>query len=283
MQPPENLIKAAAAIRLAFFDIDGTLLDSRGQILPDLYPALNLLKQRGIKTAIASGRPYFAAKFIIDELALNDTGMFYTGAHLFDPSNKKTLCDISLSTEAALTILDAANSLGIYTEVYSDDAFFVATITPVTKVHAAHLRVQPRVDNLTEVIQSRRITKLLLGVNRAERGDLLSLLERQFPQQIFARAYLSAYPDWQFASVIAGEATKVNAFELLLAHHQVNAHQVIAFGDAESDMDFLRMAGIGIAMGNANSQVQSAADWVTKTADNAGVAFAINQLFNSQP
>ena len=279
MDVPFHLMEAAKDIRLAFFDIDGTLLDSQGQIHSDLYPAMKLLKQAGIKTAIASGRPYFAAKFLVDELEINDTGMFCTGAKLYDPFNNQTLFETTLGRANALAIVTIAAELGLYSEVYTEKAFFVDKVAPIAEVHAAHLRVQPELAELASIVQSQSVSKLLLGVNKEEQGDLLSLLEQQFPQQIFARAYLAAYPKWQFASVISGLATKKNAFEKLLSHHQVKAHQVISFGDAESDIDFMRMAGIGIAMGNANLNVQTAADWVTRTANQAGVAYAIQKLF----
>ncbi len=281
MHIPSHLREAAANIRLAFFDIDGTLLDSQGQIKSDLYAAMSLLKQQGIKTAIASGRPYFAAKYLIDELGIRDTGMFYTGAHLYDPLNQQTLSETALTRDSALAVVNAARELNMYVEVYTADAFFVADIVPITEVHAAHLRVEPTCADLISIIKAQPVSKLLLGVNRGEQGDLLSALEGAFPQEIFARAYLSAHPQWQFASVVSGRATKESAFQALLEHHQLEAHQVIAFGDAESDMDFLRMAGIGIAMGNANGNVQACANWVTKTADEAGVAFAIHQLFGN--
>lgn len=278
MQVGEHLLAAAADIRLAFFDIDGTLLDSHGQIHPQLYATIARLKSKGIKTAIASGRPYFAAHFLVDELGINDAGMFYTGAHLFDPCAQQTLLEVLLPTPEALAVVRAAQTLGLYTEVYTPSGFYLQEQTEISRVHAAHLRVNPEIDDLLAVVMRSSVSKLLVGVNRTVNGDKISLLEKQFPQLIFARAYLSAYPDWQFASVISGAATKQRAFDFLLHHHQIKPHQVIAFGDAESDMDFLQMAGIGVAMGNANENVKAIADWVTKTADDAGVAFALNQL-----
>lgn len=283
MQAPSHLVNAANDIRLAFFDIDGTLLDSHGQLRPELFSAIKLLKARGIKTAIASGRPYFAARFLMDELGIQDASMFYTGAHIYDPQSRKTLLDTPLKGEDAQAVFAAANAMGLYAEAYTDSAFYTEQSTEISKVHAQHLRVNPILNGLADVINRFDIAKLLLGVNRTRQGDLLSTLEAQFPDLIFARAYLTAYPDWQFASVISATATKQRAFDYLLRYHNVQAHQVISFGDAESDMDFLRMAGIGVAMGNANPNVQSVADWVTQTADNAGVAYAINQLFNPQP
>lgn len=276
---PARFKKAAQDIRLAFFDIDGTLLDSRGHIQREIYDAIALLKSLGVKTAIASGRPSFAARFLIEELGICDTGMFYTGAHIFNPAANTSLQEIPLPTEDALAVYQISRQLGLYVEAYTAGRFIVESPSNITAVHAAHLRVQPECMSVEKLIHSQVLMKLLVGVNRAEQGDLISQLELLFPHLIFARAYLLAYPDWQFASVISGDASKARAFRYLLDHHQVDAHQVMAFGDAESDMDFLRMAGIGIAMGNANERVQAVADWTTNTADEAGVAHAINLLF----
>lgn len=273
-----HILAAASDIRLAFFDIDGTLLDSQGRIHPQLYPAITRLKSKGIKTAIASGRPYFAARFLVDELGIHDAGMFYTGAHLFDPHSQQTLLEIPLPAMDALAVLQIAQALDLYTEVYTPSGFYLQERTEISRVHAAHLRVNPKLDDLASVVTRGSVSKLLVGVNRVIHGDKISILEKQFPQLIFARAYLAAYPEWQFASVISGVATKQSAFDFLLRHHQLKPHQVIAFGDAESDMDFLQMAGIGVAMGNANDNVKAVADWVTKTADEVGVAYALSQL-----
>lgn len=276
---PGQLKKAANNIRLAFFDIDGTLLDSRGHIQRELYDAIALLKSLGVKTAIASGRPSFAARFLVEELGIGDTGMFYTGAHIFNPTTNTSLQEIPLLREDTFAVYQMARRLGLYIEAYTADRFVVESPSDITEVHATHLRVRPEYMSLESLLHSQVLMKLLVGVNRVEQGDLISQLELHFPHLIFARAYLLAYPEWQFASVISGEASKARAFRYLLAHHQVDARQVMAFGDAESDMDFLRMAGVGIAMGNANEHVRAIADWTTKTADEAGVAHAINHLF----
>ena len=278
MRPDAGLLAAATGIKLAFFDVDGTLLDAHGQIHPQLYPAFARLKAKGIKTAIASGRPYFAARFLVNDLGISDAGMFYTGAHLFDPRSQRTLLEIPLPVVDALTVLQAAQALDLYAEVYTPSGFYLQVQTEISRVHAAHLRVNPEVCDLIPVVMDGKVSKLLIGVNRTAQGDQISVLEQAFPQLIFARAYLPGYPDWQFASVISGAATKRRAFDFLLRHHQLEPHQVMAFGDAESDMDFLQMAGIGVAMGNANKDVKAVADWVTKTADEAGVAYALKQL-----
>ncbi len=269
----------ASRIKLAFFDIDGTLLDSQGQILAPLKTQLARVRALGIKTAIASGRPYFAARFLMDELGICDAGSFYTGAHLFDPIQQQTLAQKMLAAADVQAVLQRAAELKLYREFYSPQAYFLEAQCDISRVHAKHLRVQPQLACLEDLAREIQASKLLLGVNRAEQGELIDRLECEFPHLIFARAYLTAYPEWQFASVISAEASKAWAFAELCRYHGVTADEVIAFGDAESDMDFLQMAGLGVAMGNARANVKAVANWVTASADEAGVAQALELFF----
>lgn len=268
----------ASQIKLAFFDIDGTLLDSHGQIHPALKSQIARIKALGIKTAIASGRPYFAAQFLIDELGIDAAGSFYTGAHLFDPVSQQTLAEKTLERDQVLGLLARTTQLNLYREIYSAQAYYLETHSEISRIHAAHLRVQPQLGRLEDIACDIATSKLLLGVDRSEQGGLIDLLEDEFPQLIFARAYLTAYPDWQFASVISAQASKAWAFAQLCQFHGVHAHEVMAFGDAESDMDFLHMAGLGVAMGSAPAKVKAVADWVTASSDDAGVAQALELL-----
>ena len=54
--------------------------------------------------------------------------------------------------------------------------------------------------------------------------------------------------------------------------------QVIAFGDAQNDIPMLRVAGMGVAMGNAAEAVKAAADLVTCSNNEDGIAAALEKL-----
>ena len=54
--------------------------------------------------------------------------------------------------------------------------------------------------------------------------------------------------------------------------------EIMAFGDGENDMDMLRFAGIGVAMGNASDMVKAAADYVTDTVDENGIEDALRHF-----
>lgn len=267
-------------IRVAFFDIDGTLLDRQGRYSDNLKHQLARVRARGVRTAIASGRPHFGARFLIDELDLVDPGVFCTGAQVYSPSKGATLLSASMQGEDCRGLLRRLRELPLYYELYGTDGFYIETdyAAEVQKVHAQHLRQVPQRGALDRVVEEGGLLKWVLGVRKDEPQDLLGQLEREFSQFAFAYAAFPACPDWHFVNVIAREASKEKAFAWLLDHYQVTPAQVASFGDSHSDEVFLRSAGYGVAMGNAADTVKSAARFVTKCAWDDGVAYALARL-----
>jgi len=270
---PTNIIEQCQKIKLIFFDVDGTLLDEHGHWGHGLPKQLARLSEQGIKLAIASGRPSFAAQFIFDALPIIDTGLFCTGAQLYNPRTKKSLTTHHLLLARVNAIYHKAKALNIYTEFYTEEAFFVPALTDVTRIHAEHLRVSPSEVSGDIFLQAEpELTKLLLGNDeRVAPGQLESLAE-EFPEFEFAFANFLACPGWRFASVISRAACKKTAFLQLLEHHGVQADEVAAFGDSQSDEIFIEQAGLGVAMGNATSdRLRQVADYITGNVEHGGV------------
>lgn len=267
-------------IKLAFFDIDGTLLDKEGHYSQSLKKEILRVQGLGVKTAIASGRPSFAAQFLMDELNLKDPGVFCTGAQIYDPQSAQSLKVSAIDSELCGAFLNRLRACDLYYELYTETGFFVENdfASEIRAVHAHHLRCKPVITDLAQVMQSSPVTKFLIGVDQNVDDALLQQLESEFPALIFAYACLPAYPEWRFASIISQESCKTNAFNYLLNHYGVEASNVISFGDAQSDKTFLSLAGIGVAMGNAAEDVMDVADYVTKTAWGDGVAYALSRF-----
>jgi hydroxymethylpyrimidine pyrophosphatase-like HAD family hydrolase len=68
------------------------------------------------------------------------------------------------------------------------------------------------------------------------------------------------------------DATKMKAIAALAAHWNIDAQDIVAFGDDLNDIDMLAGCGIGVAMGNALDEVKAIADDVCETNDNDGLA-----------
>ncbi|MBU3069986.1 HAD family hydrolase [Aestuariicella sp. G3-2] len=268
-------------IRLAFFDIDGTLLGLDGNYTRRVKNAILNVRRAGIKTAVASGRPLFAADFLVDELQLKDAGLFYTGALIFDPSQQKTLELHPLEKGLVTSLIVEARKAGVYTEVCGRDRFFVEGWNDLGKLHSEHLRAVPEQVSFDNILDKEPVIKLLFAVDNAEDQKKLHHLEALFPDTVFAYAKMAAKPDWLFVSVIAQTACKHKGFQQLLDYHQVTAEQVVAFGDAQSDKVFLERAGLGVAMGNAADDVKAVADLVTLPVWEDGVAVVLESILQN--
>jgi len=276
----QGIQSKAHDIKLVFFDVDGTLLGRDGRYSKSLQKQLRRIQAMGIKTAIASGRPPFACQFLFDELGLDACGLFYTGGMIFDPSNQSCIHESRLNKADLTPLLALIRQKQVYCELYAGQQHFVEEACDVSVAHGEHLRVQPERVQFETLMNDKQcsVQKLLIGVDETQAAGCLQELESHFPQFQFAYARFPAKPNWLFASVIAAEADKTEAFARLIEHHQVTAEQVMAFGDAGSDIAFLRLAGLGVAMGNAEAHVQAAADWVSLSVDEDGVAHALKLL-----
>jgi Cof subfamily protein (haloacid dehalogenase superfamily) len=278
--------------KLIFFDVDGTLLNSKGQYSSALKSQIERLKKTGCKFAIASGRPALAAQFLFDELDITAAGCFCSGAEIYDPTQKKLLYSHTLNKHTLDKLYKRITADNIYHEWYStdsygseyyalepghDDAKKIGAVEQketldISRLHSQHLRIKPNDNSLLAMIEKEKpITKLLLGVNKKKSPTLLQSLVKDFPECEFAFAGFLPKPDWLFVSVLSKRADKHEAFEYLLRYHQVKRSAVVAFGDSHSDEVFIKSAGLGVAMGNATDKLKTLADIVTESSDNKGV------------
>ncbi len=274
-----------ANIKLAFFDIDGTLIGSNGTYSQATKKSLLELRKNGIRTAIASGRPPFATQFLCDELEIKDVGLFYAGAAIYDPLKQAYLKSHYLNTTntepnnnlaALLRLIATVKKENLYCEAYTENGFFTERKSDIYYAHSKVLRANAIIQSLESVVKSQTIYKLLVGadVNRIKLTDVAL----DFSEFDFAYAKMASHPDWVFASVTNKSSCRKNGFDFLCDFHNVIPEEVIAFGDAQSDKVFIENAGIGVAMGDAPNEVKQSADIVTDTADNDGVSKTIRRL-----
>ena len=82
---------------------------------------------------------------------------------------------------------------------------------------------------------------------------------------------------WHYGGldIIAGGGGKMVGIKRYLDHVGIKPEEIIAFGDAENDLDMIRFAGIGVAMGNGKEEVKAAADFVTADIDDDGIEKAL--------
>lgn len=267
-------------IKAVFFDIDGTLLGLDGGYTEMTKQEIHRIKEQGIKTAVASGRPSFAASYLIDELGLDDVGQFCTGAHIYDPRECKDLFLSAISPAICTRLVSCVRELDLYCEIYTSDNYYIEhnSYCDITHVHSEHLRRGPSEQCFNELVANNQIIKFLSAVSNTGEYWKLIELEKMFPDMHFAYAGIAAYPDWKFVSIVDQSACKEKAFDFLLKYYHLESAQVMCLGDAHSDMTFVKNAGVGVAMGNASDELKAVANYVTKPVWQDGVSYAISRF-----
>ena len=84
------------------------------------------------------------------------------------------------------------------------------------------------------------------------------------------------HPD--FADCICKGTNKATGIDDVIKHYGIDISEVMAFGDGGNDVEMLRHAGVGVAMGNASNEVKKYAKVVTESVDNDGVARILRQI-----
>jgi hydroxymethylpyrimidine pyrophosphatase-like HAD family hydrolase len=82
--------------------------------------------------------------------------------------------------------------------------------------------------------------------------------------------------------IVKKGVSKENGLRALVSHLNIPLEKTVAIGDAEDDAGMITSAGLGVAMWNAPFEVKRAADWVTRSNNQQGVAYMVKEHFRKQ-
>lgn len=264
--------------KLAFFDIDGTLIGKSGVLSDRSIEAVRSLQRAGVAIAIASGRPMFGALQVCQQLEIDSWSMFSSGALLGNPKDKKVLFEASIERSELEDCINTARSLGLYTELYSKDNYFIEKESGLTQMHSDYLGLMPTRADFDQVICNYPINKVVTISDSAKLHQQQQVLTEKISKLICLSSKGGSHPEIIFNNITSSAAGRREGFFKLIAEANVKAEETIAFGDAKSDIVFLELAGLGVAMKDAPDEVKESANLVADKADNDGVAKIIEQI-----
>jgi len=271
-------------IRLLVLDIDGTIAGQSNQISLRVREAIRQVQQRGIEVAIATGRMYQSALRFHQALGSTLPLMAYQGAYIKHPQSQTLHRHTPLPRQLALEILaflaplEAQQELSIH--LYIDDQLHVRAIIDDTEAYAERSGIRPvAAGDLTQLLERNtaiETTKLLtLSNNIPLLSDLLDKLSHRYPDtDLYLTRSVEYFVEATHPQANKGEAVRYLAEELL----DLKPDQVMTVGDNFNDLEMLRYAGLGVAMGDAPAAVKQAADWVAPGVEQDGVAVALEQF-----
>jgi len=272
-----------ATIQRKMLDIDGTSAGETNQIRSAVLEAIAAVQVKGVEVAIATGRMYCAALRFHQAVGSRLPLIAYQGALIQDPNTARIHRHWTLAKPTVLELLayfeqvEFAAELSIH--LYIDDQLYVRELTPATQAYAQRSGVKAiAVGDLRQVLDQ-PATKLLTLCDDSSRIEhLLSHLKRRYtPAELYLTTSVATFFEAAHPLVSKGEAVRYLAEEVL----GLSAAQVMTIGDNFNDLEMLKYAGIGVAMGNAPDPVKAIADWVAPDVEADGAAAAIQTFLLS--
>lgn len=272
-------------IEAILLDVDGTLTNGKKEITPKTVAALVAAEKAGIRLVLASGRTANGLARFGRALDMQDHGgifVCYNGAKAVNCETGDVLFNSAMSIDATRRVLEHMKKFDVWPVLDKGEYMYVNDVF-------AGMVTNPDGTRRNIIQYESRSNSYLL----CEKRDLAAFVDWE-PNKILVAgepAYLEKH--WQeMAEPFEGELSsmftapyyyeytakgvdKSEALSECFADFGIAPEHVIAFGDAQNDITMLRWAGIGVAMGNAVDETKAAADEVTLSNEEDGIAASL--------
>jgi Cof subfamily protein (haloacid dehalogenase superfamily) len=266
-------MRSAVTPRVVASDLDGTIVRSDGTFSDRTVATLAAVEGAGATFVIVTGRPVRWMHSIAERTGHRGLAVCANGALLYDLHTEEVVRSWLLSTEAARDVVTALRAAlpGI--------AFAVERLE-LGFAHEPGYR--PRWDSSDPITQgpveqllTPDVVKLLARHEDLGSDELLAAARSAVQE----RAELTHSSSDGLLEISAVGVSKASGLATVCAGLGVPAAEVVAFGDMPNDLPMLAWAGTGVAVANAHPEVLAAADEVTGSNDDDGVADYLNRLF----
>lgn len=262
-------------------DIDGTLVDSNMRVSANAKRLLNRLEKRGIPIVLCSARAPSGVELVERQTGLNSPIVCFGGSLILD-EKRSILEDRGIERESAVRfkqfVSDAFPGITVCSYLY--DVWLVDDLSDanIRLLMERNPTSTAIVGSLEAALRAESHAHKLMCIGPAQTIRAIQAAARQkFPDLEFARSGSI------FLEVLCKGASKLTAMERIQDYYSVGPERIVAIGDYYVDIDMIRNAGLGIAMGNAPEEVKQAAKRVTTSCEEDGVYLALKSLRFTPP
>jgi Cof subfamily protein (haloacid dehalogenase superfamily) len=261
-------------IRMVIADVDGTLVTQEKVLTKRAAEAVLRLHEAGIVFSVTSGRPPRGMAMLIEPLKLTQPLAAFNGGVLIKPDLTTVVDQKFLPAAVPEKVIEAIEKHGLDVWVYTDTGWFVRD------PNAAHVaREQWTVKFPPTVVKTfggllGRVAKIV-GVS--DDYERVAKCEKDV-QQAGGTHISAARSQPYYLDVTHPQANKGGVVLAMSKLLNIPAQEIATIGDMPNDVLMFEKSGVSIAMGNASSEVQASATYVTSTNEEEGFAKAMEEF-----
>jgi len=270
--------------RILALDIDGTILDPYGKLPTAVRDAVAAARRRGLWVVLCTGRRFRTALPWARELALEGAIVVNNGTLVKDIDSGQTLRHTYLPVHEYASVISFVRNWGsplVYVDTYHERVDLITE-----RCSEAHAYQRTYLNDNSDFFQTvddlyhRPRADVIMVSTMADEARLMAMRDAasaEFGDRIRIHTLINKNYEGLILELLSPQSGKWPALEAIAAEANVAPEEIIAVGDDTNDIEMIRRAGLGIAMGNSAPEVKRAADQVVRSNAEGGVVEAIER------
>ena len=285
-------------LKLLAIDLDGTLLNSYGDISNENKEAIKYALNKGVEVVLASGRDPLTMQKISKELELKNYLIAGNGASVYDIKAQKNIYENFIDTNKALKIIKMCKENSIFFNLYTDKGIITESLNFNVKVFNSennHKASEKQtnieiVKDIYEYAQNNPLNILKIIIcddSKIIFNNISQKLKQIRGIEVLDVAHMSrkiirvgteeVEIEYYYTEVSSKDVDKWNAIEYLINTLQIKKEEVMAIVDNINDKKMVQNSAVGVAMGKSALAIENIGDFITEDNNSNGVEKAIYQ------
>lgn len=261
--------------KMIALDIDGTIVDKNEKIHISTVKTIKKAIEKGVIVTLSTGRMFPSAKAIANKFNINNPLIVYNGAEIRNPLDDSFWFSQYLPLDISKEIINFCNQNNLYLQLYEKDSIVVEKIVDKTRIDPdLEFAKCKEVGNLL-YYDIQPCPKMMIVTESQKTFEIEKLLISRFNNKIHitrSKPYL--------IEIIHPMVSKAKSLKILANKLNIKQEEIIAIGDGDNDIEMIKWAGLGVAVGNGTDKLKSFADYITVEEYNLGVEEAIYKFIN---
>lgn len=286
--------------KLVAIDLDGTLLNSYGEVSNENKQAIKNAINNGVEIVLSSGRIGDSVESIAHDLGANNYYISGNGSMLYNMKENKIEYENFIEKEKMLKLIKICDENSIYYSIYTENmvitkslkynvAFYNYENSKKLSNKRTNINIVQNIYEYVENLEDNKFLKITICddseiifsriIDKFKKINNIDVLDVAHMSRKIIKDGTEEVPvEYYYTEITNKNADKWTAIEYLIKKLNIKKEEVIAIGDNMNDELMIKNAGKGVAMGQSNPKIKEIADVVTQDNNNNGVANILNKL-----